>query len=123
MRIPTVKTLSAVFGDKAKQARKILEMDGKQLRAEFESAGMLAGYYNPPNKKEMRMLLLDKLAETSGVEAVALGNGEIVDYLNAGDTYTPTLVFWRGNYSVTDWGTLVERHGSMDLQEAILNAL
>lgn len=123
MRIPTIKSLVPVFGDKAKQARKILEMDGKQLRAEFEADGMMQGYYNPPSKKEMRMLLLDKLAETFGVEAIALGNGEIVDYLNSGDTYTPTLVFWRGNYSVKDWGTLVERHNSMDLQEALLRRM
>lgn len=121
MRKPTVKSLAVVFGDNAKQARKVLEMDKAQLTVAFDEAGLNKGYHNTPSKKDMRMLLLDKLADTSGVEAVALGNGEIVDYLNSGDTYTPTLVFWRGNYLVTDWGTLVERHGSMDLQEAILN--
>lgn len=123
MRIPTIKSLVPVFGDKAKQARKILEMDTMHLHAEFEADGMMQGYYNQPTKKEMRMLLLDKLGETHGVEAIALGNGEIVDYLNSGDTYTPTLVFWRGNYRVTDWGTLVERHGDMDLQEALLRRM
>lgn len=123
MRLPSIKTLQAVFGDNAKRARQILEMDRDQLRAEFAQTGMDRGFYHPPTKKEMRLLLLDKIAETHGVETVALGNGEIVDYLNSGDTYTATLVFWHGRYHVTDWGTLVERHGSMDLQDAILRTI
>ena len=123
MRLPSIKTLQEVFRSNAKRAREILEMDRDQLRAEFAQTGLDRGFYHPPNKKEMRMLLLDKLAETHGVESLALGNGEIVDYLNSGDTYTPTLVFWRGNYRVTDWGTLVECHGSMDLNEAILRTI
>ena len=123
MRLPSVKTLEAVFQHNAKEARRVLEMNREELTARFESDGLSVGYYNPPNKKEMRLLVLNKLAETFGVEAVALRNGDIVDYLNTGDTYTSTLAFWRGRYHVLAWGDLVERHGSMDLQEAILRTL
>lgn len=123
MILPSIKTLETVFQHNAKEARRVLEMNRTQLEERFNSDGLNVGYYNPPSKKDMRLLILNKLAETFGVEAIALGNGEIVEYLNTGDTYTPTLLFWRERYHVLDWGTLVERHGSMDLQEAIFRTL
>lgn len=123
MNIPSVKSLSPVFGYNAKQARAILEMSRAELETLPAGAARVLECYHPPKTEDIRLHCLNALAETHGVETIALGNGELVEYLNAGDTYSPTLYRWRGRYHVGDWGSLVERHGSMDLQDAILRQL
>ncbi len=57
------------------------------------------------------MHVLNDLLSMHGVERFSTARGEGVLYLNAGDTYTPTLVRFRGNYRILDWGSLAERHG------------
>lgn len=99
MKTPTIKELAIVFGDNAEHAKDILEQTG--------------GHW------QLAMNALDRVANTHGVQTIALGKGDFVDYLNTGDPYDPTLYHIRGNYYVGAWGDLVERHGSMDLQEAI----
>lgn len=114
MRTPSVKRLEECFPGQGERAKAILLMGRVELEA-------LSGqtYYNPPKRWQLKMEILNRLGEFHGVETMALGDGSFVDYLNAGDPYVATLYRWRGNYYVGDWGTLVERHGSMDLQDAI----
>ena len=65
--------------------------------------------YHAPTTLDIRMSVLDSIAGgTHGVEGIRLG-GEWLTYLNAGDTYTTTLMYWRGSYRVGDWGSIVER--------------
>lgn len=115
MKTPSIKSLSSIFGDNAKQAKAILTAtDWPALRA------ILGGERTGGVKLwQARMEALNELGEFFGVETIALGDGSFVDYLNSGDSYGTTILRWRGNYLVGDWGSLVERHDSMDLQEAI----
>ena len=49
---------------------------------------------------------------TFGVEGIQQGHNRrspAIDYLNAGDTYTTTLMYVRGRFVVGDWGSIVER--------------
>ena len=115
MKTPSVERLEACFPGQAKRAKEILLMG----REDLEALHGQGPYYNPPKRWQLKMEILNKLGEFHGVETVALGDGSFVDYLNRGDTYATTLYRWRGNYYVGDWGTLVERHGTMDLQDAI----
>ncbi len=110
--IPSIKTLTIVFGDKAREARQILEMNRAQLVTLPAGAARVNECYHPPSTADIRMECLNALAGTYGVEAFATRHGEIVEYLNAGDTYTTTLVRFRGRYRVTDWGSIAEKHGS-----------
>ena len=110
-RLPSVRTLRAVFGEQAKQARAILEMTRGELD-KLPTPQALVMTYHPPNTSHLRLCLLDGLAETHGVESLQVRNGDWCEYLNAGDTYAPTLVLFRGRYKVACWGDIVEREGA-----------
>ena len=110
-RIPSIKTLTPVFGDKASEARKILGMTRSELEAMPAGATRLAECYHPPKTYDLRLTCLDALCDGSyGVEAFQLRDGSYCDYLNTGDTYTPTLVRFRGSYRVACWGDIADHH-------------
>lgn len=49
---------------------------------------------------------------TFGVEYIQAGQGErspAIDYLNAGDTYSDTVLYYNGRFQVGCWGDIVER--------------
>lgn len=107
--LPSVRTLRAVFGDDAKQARRILEMSRHELESLPAGAARVAECYNPPATSDIRLTCLNALAGTHGVEAFDTRHG-VCEYLNAGDTYVATLVRFRGRYRVTTWGDIAERY-------------
>ena len=107
--LPSVRTLSAVFGDNAKQARRILEMSRRELESLPAGAARVAECYHPPATSDLRLTCLNALAGTHGVESFQTKTG-YCDYLNAGDAYAATLVRFRGRYRVTTWGDIAERH-------------
>jgi hypothetical protein len=107
-RIPSVKTLRSVFGERARDARRILEMTRSELEQHPVGAERVRECYHAPTTLDIRMTVLNSIAETHGVEGFQL-RGEWLSYLNAGDTYTATLLYWRGSYRVGDWGSIVER--------------
>lgn len=108
-RLPSVRTLRAVFGDNAKQARAILEMSRDQLEALPAGQSRVQECYNPPATYDLRMTCLNALGETYGVEAFQVDDGTWCDYLNVGDPYRSTLVRFRGRYRVACWGDIVEK--------------
>ena len=107
--IPSVRTLRAVFGDQARQARAILEMSRAELETLPAGAARVAECYNPPATSDLRMTCLDALAGTHGVGGFETRRNGWCEYLNAGDTYAITLVRYRGRYLVTTWGDIAER--------------
>lgn len=59
------------------------------------------------------MSALNEILEMSGVECISRAGREmeapLVTYLNAGDTYTATIVQYRGGtYAISSWGEIVE---------------
>lgn len=109
-RLPSIKTLRAVFGERAPDARRILEMTRAELERTDAGAARVRECYNPPATYDLRLTVLDALGATHGVEGFQVRNGDWVTYLNTGDTYTPTLVFFRRRYRVACWGDIVERN-------------
>ena len=69
-------------------------------------------FYTQPSFVYLKMLLIDKLGGYSGVEHLTTPAGYSVIYLNAGDTYTPTLAHLRGSGDLTIdcLGDIVTRH-------------
>jgi hypothetical protein len=109
MNKPSIKTLSRVFTD-PKRAREILDMG----RAELES--LPAGFrrvsecYHSPKTYDIRMECLNEIEpRLYGLECFDTRKGPCF-YLNAGDTYTPTLIYFQGRYSVTCWGDIAEKY-------------
>ena len=114
MRLPSVKTLRVVFGDNAKQARHILEMSRAELSAHPVGAARVAECYNPPKTYDVRLTVLASL--DPGLfewESFITDANEPVCYVNAGDTYTPTVIYFRGRYQVACWSDIAEKHGAI----------
>lgn len=113
-RLPSIKAMSAVFAD-AKQARKILEMTRAELENLPASVARIKACYNPPSTEDLRLHCLDALESgLYGVEAIESSDGAYADYLNAGDVYAPTLIYWNGSYrvqSLADFVESMERRG------------
>jgi hypothetical protein len=112
-RLPSIKTLRSVFADRAPEARAILEMTRDQLEAHPVGAARLAEFFNPPPTMDLRMHVLSSLdSGLFGVEVIDIGRRDgtqaTLPYLNAGDTYAATIVFWDGRYRVESWGDRVE---------------
>jgi hypothetical protein len=108
---PSVKTLSRIFGDSAKEARSILE--GKKAPEDYPAVSQLVrGCYNRPSRAELKMAALNELGGFCGVDAVFSARSCVepeFTYLNAGDAYAETLVRYRsGTYRATSWGDVVE---------------
>lgn len=110
MRTPSIKTLRRVFGDKASIAKSILQMTRVQLLELPAGAARVAECYHAPKTYDIRLHCLDALGASYGVESFELRNGTYCDYLNTGDTYTPTLLRVNGNYRVACWGDIAERN-------------
>ena len=84
-------------------------MDGKMAELIDDLCQPL---YTQPSFVDLKMLLIDKLGGYSGVEHLITPAGYSVTYLEAGDTYTPTLAHLRGSRDLTIdcLGDIVTRH-------------
>ena len=110
--LPSIKTLKAVFGDKAKEARQLLE--GKKKTTDYTCVNeYVSSCWNKPGYTDRVLCALDYLADTHGVEHQEEGSNAkspAFDYLNAGDTYTPTLMLIDGRgFKVMSIGDMIER--------------
>lgn len=108
MRKPSVKTLEAAFPGFGRQLRAILDMNRKQLIATDAGDAFNRACFHPPQSYRLRMEALNAAGEFFGVEYAESTQGEYAEYLNAGDSYAPTIIRWRGNYRVQSIGDFVE---------------
>lgn len=112
LRLPSVKTLMRVFGfeDLAKQARAVLEMSRAQLLEHPVGAALEKACFHPPKTSRVRMAILDSLDPgLFGVEYVQIKN-TYVGYLNTGETYADTIIYYNGRYRVSSLGDFIERN-------------
>ncbi len=110
LRSPSIKSLRQLFGANAAQAKALLLMSRNQLAKTPVGAARLAECYHPPRTQDIRMECLNALGGFHGVEGFTTRHGDCL-YLNAGDTYTPTLVRHGSSYRIACWGDIAERHG------------
>jgi hypothetical protein len=80
--------------------------------------------HNPPLVRDVKLACLDELMEGYGVERIESkaskevyhgniedrGDGLSFDYVNMGDTYICTVVYFKRAFRVTSWGDIVERN-------------
>ncbi|MFA5375936.1 MAG: hypothetical protein WC455_09355 [Dehalococcoidia bacterium] len=113
-RVPSVKTLEPVFKERSQEAREILQ--GSRDPMNYESVRKwVESCYHKPRRREIIMEALNVVAETCGVEALWGPNDTVwpsYEYLNAGDSYAPTVIHDLKNKTVRvcSWGDLVERN-------------
>lgn len=108
MRTPSIKTLSQVF-DNPKKAKAILKMSRQQLLEIEACQWLVRRCYNPPRNYELVMAALNAL-ETGvyGVENLESNNDYYAVFINTGDIYNTTVIFWQGRYRVQSIGDFIE---------------
>ena len=111
IRSPSIKALKPIFGDNAMQAKTLLTMTRAQLIQTPVGAARVAECYHAPSTQNIRMECLNALGNFDGVEGFNTNKGQCL-YLNAGDTYAPTLVRFNCAYRVACWGDVAERYGA-----------
>jgi hypothetical protein len=110
MNTPSTKNLAAIFSDPI-TAKSILKMTRAQLIEHPAGRARVEECMHSPRTYDIRLSVLNDIGGFHGVESIESSRGERADYLNSGDSYTPTLIYWRGSYRVQDVGTLIERAG------------
>jgi hypothetical protein len=112
--LPSVKTLTEVFNDNSKEARRVLSMQREELEQLPACIDRIKECYRQaPSTSDLRMTALNVLADTYGVESFQLSDGSYCVYLNAGETYAATLVLFHGKYRVSTLGDIFERYAEM----------
>ena len=108
MRTPSVKTLRQALGTGATQAKRVFKMSRQELASTHAGANRLIECFNPPKTWDIRMHVLNDIGGFHGVESFESTKGEYATHLNAGDSYEPTIIYWRGSYRVQSVGDFVE---------------
>ena len=110
MRLPSIKTLRTIFQDNAKEARRVLEFTTANQCAEAYPCAQarIDECFTMPKLGDLKRTILNTLGDFSGQESILFSSEEVAYYLNAGDTYVPTLIYFRGAYRVQSFGDLIE---------------
>lgn len=111
-RSPSIEAIESEFPGKGKLAKAIFRMRRAELETLPAGESRIRECYNPPTTSDVRLHCLDALLGTFGIEAFQTRNGTWVEYLNTGETYSPTIVRMNGNYRIASWGDIAERYGS-----------
>ena len=118
LRLPSIKKLEQAFPGKGRELRKVLEMKKAELMQHPAGEARCRECYHLPACYDIRLHVLNAVAETCGVEYIASKRDSFIesyglDYLNVGDPYIPTIVrsCETGNYRVCCYGDIVERGG------------
>lgn len=107
MRKPSVKKLESICGNEkhlALELRRVFEMKRPQLFGYIEDI-------EPQFKGPMyllRLTALNKAGNFMGVESAQSSSGEWLSFLNSGDVYNGTVIYWRGKYRVQSLGDFIE---------------
>ena len=115
---PPAAAIAAAFNTDTDTARTARALMRGEVRITHNPAfprtnSWAAGCYHKPRRVELILSALNELLGCYGVEAFR-GRGDqypaIAEYLNTGDTDSPTLLFRRdtGTFRLTTWGDFFE---------------
>lgn len=107
MSTPSIKTLRRIFGDNAPTAKRYLTCNIKDITTPAVER-LRGACFHPPMPYVVRLEALNELGEFYGVEAAEAVNGSYAEYLNTGETYVETLIYWDGRYRVQSLGDFIE---------------
>jgi hypothetical protein len=118
--LPSIETLEKAFPGKGKDLRQALQANRSELAKHPVGAARIQECLHPPKTSDIRMHVLDSIAETYGVEYIAHKDDSFsqamgIEYLNTGVTYALTIVRFceTGNYRVASWGEIVEHNSKL----------
>lgn len=106
--------------EKEKELRNVI--NGKADLESYDSVKKrIAECYNRPMYSELQMTAINEILEGYGIEGMQgeWQNGSwchiVFEYVNMGDTYTPTVILHRDKgFIITSWGDYVEKYGEKE---------
>jgi hypothetical protein len=112
-RVPSVNSLLEAFEEKIGYERVMIARGIMKNRirpdAVKQTDSWIRSCYHEPSFHEKKMHALNVVLKMYGVEEILDSRGNLAcEYLNAGDTYATTLLFYNGLYHIGTWGELVE---------------
>lgn len=115
---PPAAAIAAAFNvsiETAHLARRIIRGEAGPLASSPATAAWERACYNSPRQTDRILHALNSILGCHGVEAFCTENDPyhaIAEYLNTGDTYSPTLLFRHdtGTFRLTSWGDFYERN-------------
>ena len=110
---PSINALRKAFEDKIGYERVMIArgiLKGKiKPQAIKQVASWVRSCYNTPSFHEQKMEALNVVLQMHGVEEIIDSKGyRLCSYLNSGDIYNTTLLFYNGKYHIGDLGSLRE---------------
>lgn len=115
---PSVKSILRIKGttpESAALAKRIMEANKRETLERlpvYDTYYQKTGFsmYNPHNLPELKMQLLDIVLNGYGMEGFKVINHGYCDYINFGDTYDTTIIYFKNRFSVGCWGDIAERY-------------
>ena len=104
--MPSLKTLQCF--ENAAELRRILKMGKAELSLQPAAVARIRGCFTMPKWYDLRLTCLNDAGNFHGVERCESIDGEWATFLNSGDTYAPTIIYWRGTYRVQSLGSFIE---------------
>jgi hypothetical protein len=122
-KFPSVVTLCKIQGVSKDVAETIRFIMKARTRETLENMSLYDTYYQKTGKymynehstTELKFQMIETLLYSAGIghglEYIHCYNGlHGIEYINMGDTYILTLCFYHGEFIVSSWGDIVEKH-------------
>lgn len=108
MKTPSINKLALVFSD-PKKAKEILQMTRQELMVIPAVQWRMKNCINPPRNYDLVLTALNAIdSKVYGVESIKSEKGEFASYINVGDVYKPTVIYYQNTYRVKSIGDFVE---------------
>ena len=111
MKSPSVKALEVVFGADAKKAKAIFKFSRKELEEHPANEELIRLSHGKHDVAYLILRALNHLGEREGccgVEYKSTDRDIFAEYINVGDTYVDTIIYWQGNFRVQCLGDFTE---------------
>lgn len=109
MKYPTIEELRTVF-QYPEKVLDILTSDIEEVIKNYPGAKHRVNEcYNHPTDADIRLHAINYLEKFYGVDGVEVDFNDYISYLQAGDIYDLTLLYYKGRYWIGNWGDEAER--------------
>lgn len=110
-RIPTEKSIRLHFENPEidpKEVRKVFKTSLEELYQYKSVIEYRKGCYHEPTMGDMRRVAMNEVIQGHGVEACCSKGGKFAEYINMGDIYNATVVWYHGMCYFTTLGGFLE---------------
>ncbi len=117
LKMPSYKSMESHFagmGIDIQEVRNTLEAGRKVLLQSEAVQKFEKGCYFPPSVYELRLVAMNIVLRGHGIVGIKSKRNQYADYINMGDTYVPTIIWYNGMCHFTTVGDFMEKRRELD---------